>query len=300
VPDVTFLVAVHNRRDRVRRAIASVPLADEQVEVVVVDDASTDGSADAVVETFGDRVVLLRLERNRGAGAARNAGARIATGDWVLVLDSDNALLPGAIDVVRDAIARWGDEAAVFQFGSITAAGRALGRKTFPDGIVDHRAILLREMQGEYCVMVRRDALLDTPYNEWPGRDNSGVTWMQIARVHGMAVVDTPVLTYDDTSPDRLSDRRRAVDDPDEAARCHRQLLEIFGGELEEQRPDLWGEHLATAAFFEMLSARRRSGALADVWRALRRSRRRPVLVAGVGVLAGPRLGARLYAGRRT
>ncbi|MGH1490166.1 MAG: glycosyltransferase family 2 protein [Acidimicrobiales bacterium] len=65
------------------------------VEVIVVDDASTDDSL-AVIEGFGDSITPVLHERNLGQGAAINSGAAAATGDVVWFLDADDALLPEA------------------------------------------------------------------------------------------------------------------------------------------------------------------------------------------------------------
>ena len=69
-----------------------------EVEVVVVDDASTDDTAELVTRTYGDRVRLLRLANRAGAGAARNAGAALASGEFLAFLDSDDVWLPGKFD----------------------------------------------------------------------------------------------------------------------------------------------------------------------------------------------------------
>lgn len=67
-------------------------------EVVVVDNASRDGTADAVRAGLGDRVVVVANERNLGFGAAANLGvARVPDAAWVLVLNADTELTPGAL-----------------------------------------------------------------------------------------------------------------------------------------------------------------------------------------------------------
>lgn len=68
------------------------------VEVIVVDDASTDNTADLVRRVYGDRIRLLRLTDRSGAGAARNAGVALARGQFVAFLDSDDIWLPGKLD----------------------------------------------------------------------------------------------------------------------------------------------------------------------------------------------------------
>jgi len=64
-------------------------------EVIVVDDGSTDGTA-AYLATLGARVKTIR-QQNRGPAAARNAGAKIACGEYLAFLDSDDELLPSAL-----------------------------------------------------------------------------------------------------------------------------------------------------------------------------------------------------------
>lgn len=90
-PQVSVVLPTHNRAPLLARAIRSV-LAQtyRQLELIVVDDASTDATPD-VVRSFKDpRVRYLRLDRNRRVAAARNAGIREAAGDIVAFLDDDD------------------------------------------------------------------------------------------------------------------------------------------------------------------------------------------------------------------
>ena len=148
------------------------------------------------------------------------------------------------MDAVREAVTAYGDRVGVIYMGSVLASGRPTGTKDVPDGVVAFRDLLAERVQGEYCTVARRTAMVEFPYNETPGRDTPAVTWRQIARKYGVAAVDTPVLRYDDTGADRVSDRTQSLSDPVQAAWCHHRMLEVFP-EMREVAPEVWAEHCA-------------------------------------------------------
>lgn len=94
-PDVTFVIAAYNAEATIARAIGSA-LNQEGViaEVVVIDDRSSDGTAEIARAFESDRVRVLRLAENRGPGGARNVGLAEAAGRWIAVLDSDDTVHP--------------------------------------------------------------------------------------------------------------------------------------------------------------------------------------------------------------
>jgi Glycosyltransferases involved in cell wall biogenesis len=94
-PDVSFVIAAYNAEETLRRAIDSaLAQTGVSVEVLVVDDCSTDATAE-IAESYRDAPVrLIRQLRNRGPAAARNAGIAAATGEWIAVLDADDSVRP--------------------------------------------------------------------------------------------------------------------------------------------------------------------------------------------------------------
>jgi len=107
-PDATFLIAAFNAEETIGRAIESA-LAQRgvAVEVVVIDDGSSDRTVAVAARYPGDLVQVVELGRNRGPGCARNAGLAIAAGRFVAVLDADDTVHP-------DRLARMIRQAEVF------------------------------------------------------------------------------------------------------------------------------------------------------------------------------------------
>jgi glycosyltransferase involved in cell wall biosynthesis len=100
-PFFSVIVPVYNRAAALQTAIASVLAQSEQdFEIVVVDDGSTDRPEETVSSFADPRIVLVRQE-NRGGGAARNAGIDRASGRFVAFLDSDDAFLPHHLGALR-------------------------------------------------------------------------------------------------------------------------------------------------------------------------------------------------------
>lgn len=93
-PVFTVVIPVYNREDSVARSIDSVlRQTTDGFEVVVVDDGSTDGTPAILAQYSDPRVRTIRQE-NAGVSAARNAGAALANGQYLLFLDSDDFAEP--------------------------------------------------------------------------------------------------------------------------------------------------------------------------------------------------------------
>jgi glycosyltransferase involved in cell wall biosynthesis len=131
-PLLSVVIPTRNRAQLVRDAIYSVfAQREDGVETIVVDDASTDSTTQSLEREFGERIRLLRLEHRRGPGGARNAGARLARGEFVAFLDSDDVWLPGKLDAELAVFARFPGTEVVVSDSQNFFEGEADGESRF-------------------------------------------------------------------------------------------------------------------------------------------------------------------------
>lgn len=94
-PLVSVILPVHNRAETILRAVDSVlAQSHAQLELLVVDDASTDGTRAALATVADPRLRVLTLAQNGGPAVARNQGIKQARGEWLAFQDSDDEWLP--------------------------------------------------------------------------------------------------------------------------------------------------------------------------------------------------------------
>lgn len=108
---VSVVIAAYNAAPFIHRAVRSaLDQSQPPLEVIVVDDASTDGTPQTVAEFAREdpRIRLVRLERNQGPGGARNAGIAAARGEWLAILDADDAFGPRRLETLTAFAAQHG------------------------------------------------------------------------------------------------------------------------------------------------------------------------------------------------
>jgi glycosyltransferase involved in cell wall biosynthesis len=136
----SVVIPVYNREHLIGQTLRSVFRQERPgLEVLVVDDGSTDGTME-VLSSFGDRIRVLRQE-NKGPGAARNRGIKEARGDYIAFLDSDDLWFSWTLDVYERIIRENERPAfiagAPYRFSSereLRAAERgAIATEWFPD-----------------------------------------------------------------------------------------------------------------------------------------------------------------------
>ena len=116
---ISIIVPIYNVREYLPRCVESVLANDTRdCELILVDDGSTDGSAQLCDQYAKEHPELIRVihQANAGPGAARNTGIAAARGEWFLFADSDDRLAPQALERLGRAIREEDADVISFQF----------------------------------------------------------------------------------------------------------------------------------------------------------------------------------------
>jgi glycosyltransferase involved in cell wall biosynthesis len=187
-PKVTVVIPVYNREKYVRDAIDSI-LAQTftDFELLVIDDGSTDGSQ-KVVRSYGDpRIRLVCNERNQGIPKTRNTGIRLARGEYLAFLDSDDQACPERLRKQVAFLDSHPDYAAVGAWIEwIDEEGRPLGRikrrAVSPEEIAAQR--LFRGGLQNSASMARTVVLRNYGHQEQYDTSEDFDLWARIAATH--------------------------------------------------------------------------------------------------------------------
>ncbi|MFL6786013.1 MAG: glycosyltransferase family 2 protein, partial [Sphingomicrobium sp.] len=140
-PLASVIVPVFNRAGVVGQAVTS--LADqtlENIEIIVVDDGSSDASAEVAERAGGQRVRVIRHSHNRGIPAARNTGLQAAAGKYIAWLDSDDLARPQRLQRQASFLEKHPEIAFVgSSAGRIDSNGRRKRRTIVP--LLSHEAL---------------------------------------------------------------------------------------------------------------------------------------------------------------
>ena len=211
---VSVIIPVRNGVPFVGEAIASALAQDHPaIEVLVVDDASTDGTATWVHTRFGDRVRVLSRRDHAGPSAARNHGIAAAQGVFLQFLDADDTLPPSKIARQIDRLRR---EAAQVAVATTIDAGSGAARRVreLPRSTAGRlRASFLRgSFITTHAVLCRTDLVRAAGgFREDLRRCEDYELWLRLVDT-GATFVMTPEVTVEYTRrADSLSADRRAM-----------------------------------------------------------------------------------------
>ena len=195
---VSVVIPVWNRSEKIAATLDSV-LAQTRapLEILVVDDGSTDDTADFIRANYGDRVRLIS-QPNGGVARARNTGWRAARGEWIAFLDHDDEFAPDKLEVLAPflgekngvVVSRWRE---IRESGETVRESPAVSAKNAFGWLFgwDNPIVSMS------VPLVRRDVLEEiggfdaacAPADDWD-------LWLRASRVTGFAFCDAVLTSY--------------------------------------------------------------------------------------------------------
>lgn len=257
---ITIIIPTYNRRDLLLRAVASVQKQTEQDwEIIVVDDGSTDDTSQALEQLGEKRLRYERLSHNQGVHMARNRGLDLARGEYVTFLDSDDEFLSEALARSRQVMEREPEVVMVsapfrLPSGELTSFNRNTeGYIAFEDMICERN--IRRHKQG--FALFRRSAIGDI---RWPTKYVQFIFFRRVAKKGKRYFLPEPLGIYHFMSDDQVITKvRRKVNIPVSIARSRAiaDFLDEFGADILQYCPEQYGHFAYGAAIGLLLGGER-------------------------------------------
>ncbi|MBF0105205.1 MAG: glycosyltransferase family 2 protein [Deltaproteobacteria bacterium] len=239
-PYFSIIIPTYNRGYCIGRMIESI-LSQEfkEFELIIIDDGSTDDTVAVVSHFKDDRIFFKALDKNAGANTARNIGARMARGEWIISNDSDDLFTSDALKIAYD-LTRKVDSDLIFA-ACVDLDGRVTSNNPEFEGFLEFKDYLRgRVVVGEYVPIVKREVFASVNFYYEDVMGGEGTTWAGIIKKTGRVFFSKSIVRiYNNKGSDRLSVKSKNF----------KRLAVVFKKDLSV----LWRDYLfyAPQKFFE-------------------------------------------------
>jgi len=196
-PYVTVVIPAYNSEKYIKNAIASAFAQDVELEVIVINDASTDGTV-SVLEEYRDRenFILLDNQTNAGVAVSRNLGVATAKGEYIAFLDADDWWEVGKLEKQLAAMKAKGTVICSTARELVDSEGRSKGKIVGTPEQITYQMMLRQNFLNCSAVVVKSDVIKQFPMQHDDSHEDY-ITWMKILRKYKEATgVNEPLLKY--------------------------------------------------------------------------------------------------------
>lgn len=266
MPRASVIIATNNRPALLPRAIDSARASGREIEIVVVDDASSDETADLCRTIPGIKYV--RVDRNQGVAGARNIGLVSSSGEYVTFLDDDDVRMSGSLDQQIRILDQMPDAMMIYAQAipeDADGAQREPYPRECPQGDIFWE-LLIRNFIPSGSVVFRRACIsqLGLLDDSIPGIDDWDL-WIRIAEIFPVAAIETPVMTWRQSTAISAQGSSNTLDLIERGRKRFRQdwvRLPRFAGAESDKKKFAWrafskniAEHLAWESFAAVRNA---------------------------------------------
>ena len=262
-PLLSIVVATYNRLPELQTMLDSLlpQVAGKPVEVLIVDDRSTDATWAWLEATFADNpsVTPLLAEKNGGPGPARNVALKVASGSYFMPIDSDFVVIEGAIDLVLATMRDAAQYPLLFfpcmQYPAMRRLDGLSGRRE-----INYQAFMSEQI-GELIPVTRLDYLrgrgLAYPQLRAGGES---ILWAGILAKDTALFIDSPVIYYRTDVGQRICTLEYQLDHPADLAAIADAMLTHFSGDTSPQAGKLRSQKYLAAGTYHLLAGNMATG----------------------------------------
>ena len=235
---ISVVIPLYNKEASIAQSLKSVLSQEyDDFEVVVVDDGSTDGSV-AIVEAIDNPHIRLIKQENGGPSKARNTGVKNAKGEWILFLDADDEMLPGAFEFFSEKIQKHTDVDMFLGEVIVNNGKKEYLAVEYKEGVVDNpfkAHVLGRLFQCSGTAIYRKSIVEENPFDERVRRYEDLQRIFKLYRKYRLFLCHKPVAMINlEFSA---------------ASRARKDINEDFLGHLDFKGKSFW-EKMALYAFY--------------------------------------------------
>lgn len=191
---ISVIIPVYNREKTIKRAIMSVlNQSYRDMELIVIDDGSTDNSANVIQEIRDERLKYV-YQPNQGACAARNHGIDIAKGDYIAFHDSDDIWLPEKLKIQYEALLANKADVIFCKMADIGTYGTVDIPKKLKEGFLSDKCSLINI--GTQSILGRRCVFSECRFdNDMPRLQDFELLY-RIVKKYSVYYLDTVLVEY--------------------------------------------------------------------------------------------------------
>ena len=195
-PILSICIPTYNRKKKLRYLLNSIDLFN-RIEVVIIDDGSTDGIKNFLkTQKYPFVFKFYRTNVNRGRSSALADSIKFSTGTYIIIMDSDDYFLPGAINSIITTLKKH-KTIKSFVFGIKTMKNRSLQKQLPPD--LETNLLKLRadfKVKGDFKEVVRADILKKCIYKKSYKfrRTPTSLMWFNVSNLCKCITVNIPII----------------------------------------------------------------------------------------------------------
>lgn len=211
-PLISIIVPTYNRANSICRTIDSIfAQTYKNFEIILVDDGSTDDTLEIVKKYQDKRLVIICHDKNRGVTAAKNTGLNNLTGSWFTILDSDDEIVPNALDSLIEIPLRKDKSVTAVSCNCLDTTSREYSGKGVEEDQYLDEETLITKCTGEFWGITKSELLETDRFNEnLPGFE--GTLWFKINSRARRYYIHKPLRIFHTEGDDRICKRKENLE----------------------------------------------------------------------------------------